>query len=215
MKEAFLLTVVAFGGPWRLMGQDLTPEFRRMLTAAMVPGAHVKGASSAPLTLEEFADFQCPDSKKAWPVMKQLMTYYGDNLRFIQHHLPLPYHRNAFDASQAAEVAHEKGKFWEMADLLYEKQDEWNKLTDKKEVLAKFAQYAESIGLDREFFAKGMDNRDYNTRVRQSWKFGTGRGMNGTPSFAINGASIQASEEWTLENWQQALDPLLAQYRHK
>ena len=210
-----MLTVVAFGGPWRLMGQDLTPEFRRMLTAAMVPGAHVKGASSAPLTLEEFADFQCPDSKKAWPVMKQLMTYYGDNLRFIQHHLPLPYHRNAFDASQAAEVAHEKGKFWEMADLLYEKQDEWNKLTDKKEVLAKFTQYAESIGLDREFFTKGMDNRDYNTRVRQSWKFGTGRGMNGTPSFAINGASIQASEEWTLENWQQALDPLLAQYRHK
>jgi protein-disulfide isomerase len=200
-------------GAREAMSQELTPEFRRMLTAAVVPGAHVKGSTAAPLTLEEFADFQCPDSKKAWPVMKQLMAHYGENLRFIQHHLPLPYHRNAFDASQAAEVAHEKGKFWEMAELLYEKQDDWNKLTDKKEVLGKFTEYAESIGVDREFFTKGMDNRDYNTRVRQSWKFGAGRGMNGTPSFAINGAGIQASEEWTLDNWRQVIDPLLAQYR--
>lgn len=186
-----------------------------MLTAATVPGAHVKGSSSAPLTLEKFADFQCPDSKKSWPVMKQLMAHYGDNLRFIQHHLPLPYHRNAFDASQAAEVAHEKGKYWEMIEILYDKQDDWNKLTNKNEALAKFTEYAESLGIDPAFFAKGMDNRDFNTRVRQSWKFGTGRGINGTPSFAINGVNFAASEEWTLENWLQALDPLLAQYRRK
>ncbi|HEY3131797.1 MAG TPA: thioredoxin domain-containing protein [Acidobacteriota bacterium] len=195
--------------------QTIPPDMQKILTAALTPGAHVRGASTAPLTLEEFSDLQCPDSKQSWAVMKSLLGHYGDNLRYIRHHLPLPYHRNAFDAAQAAEVAHEKGKFWEMVDLLFEKQDDWNKLTDKKEVLEKFAGYAASLGIDRSAFIQGMDNREINLRVRASWKFGAGRGMNGTPSFALNGAKIEGDPGWTLENWEQILDPLLARYQKK
>ncbi len=195
--------------------QTVSPDVQKILTAALTPGAHVRGSSSAPLTLEEFSDLQCPDSKQAWPIMKKLIEHYGDHLRYIRHHLPLPYHRNAFDAAQATEVAHEKGKFWEMVDLLFEKQDEWNKLTDKKEVLEKFAGCALSLGIDRSAFLQGMDNREINLRVRASWKFGAGRGVNGTPSFAVNGVKIDGDPAWTLENWEQILDPLLAQYRKK
>ncbi|HEV8130893.1 MAG TPA: thioredoxin domain-containing protein [Acidobacteriota bacterium] len=196
-----------------LSPQNVPSDLQTILIAALTPGAHVRGPSSAPLTLEEFSDLQCPDSKQTWPVMKKLIEYYGPNLRYIRHHLPLPYHRNAFDAAQAAEVTGEKGKFWEMVDLLFENQEEWNKLTDKKEVLEKFAGCAAKLGIERDFFMKGMENRDLNLRVRASWKFGAGRGMNGTPSFAINGVKIQGEPEWTVDNWKQVLDPLLAQYK--
>ena len=118
-------------------------------TAAKTAGTesiHVRGAAKAPVTLEEFGDFQCPPCGKLAGPTKQLEESYGSQLRLIFRQFPLvAWHAHAQEAALASEAAGFQGRFWEMHDLLYTNQNSWSQSGD---VTSMFAGYATPLGLN-------------------------------------------------------------------
>ena len=142
---------------------------------------HVQGPAKAPVTLVEYGDYECPYCGEAYPVVKALQKRLGDQMRFVFRNFPLAEaHPHAEHAAEAAEAAGAQGKFWEMHDLLYENQDA---LEDEDLV-----RYARALHLDVPRFVKEMESGAYLERVREDFRSGVRSGVNGTPSFFINGA---------------------------
>jgi protein-disulfide isomerase len=141
---------------------------------------HVQGAATAPVTLVEYGDYECPYCGEAYPIVKALQKRLGDKVRFVFRNFPLAEaHPHAEHAAEAAEAAGAQGKFWEMHDLLYENQDA---LED-----ADLALYAKALHLDVPRFVKEMEGHDHFDRIRADFSSGVRSGVNGTPSFFING----------------------------
>jgi protein-disulfide isomerase len=142
---------------------------------------HIQGPAKAPVTLVEYGDYQCPYCGEAYPIVKALQKRLGDKVRFVFRNFPLgEMHPHAEHAAEAAEAAGAQGKFWEMHDLLYENQDA---LDDED-----LAKYARALHLDVPRFVKEMAGQAYTERVRGDFRSGVRNGVNGTPSFFINGA---------------------------
>ena len=142
---------------------------------------HVQGPSKAPVTLVEYGDYECPYCGEAYPIVKALQKRLGDQVRFVFRNFPLAEaHPHAEHAAEAAEAAGAQGKFWEMHDVLYENQDA---LEDEDLV-----KYAKALHLDVPRFVKEMEAHAYVERVRADFSSGVRSGVNGTPSFFINGA---------------------------
>jgi protein-disulfide isomerase len=142
---------------------------------------HVQGNADAPVTLVEYGDYECPYCGEAYPMVKALQERLGKKLRFVFRNFPLAEaHPHAEHAAEAAEAAGAQGKFWEMHDLLYENQDA---LEDEDLV-----RYAKALRLDMPRFVKEMQAHQYADRVREDFRSGVRSGVNGTPSFFINGA---------------------------
>ena len=142
---------------------------------------HVQGTANAPVTLVEYGDYQCPYCGEAYPIVKALQERLGKQVRFVFRNFPLSeMHPHAEHAAEAAEAAGGQGKFWEMHDMLYENQDA---LEDED-----LARYAKALKLDMPRFIKEMESRHYAERVRADFSSGVRSGVNGTPSFFINGA---------------------------
>jgi len=142
---------------------------------------HVEGPAKAPVTLVEYGDYECPYCGEAYPVVKALQKRLGDQVRFVFRNFPLAEaHPHAEHAAEAAEAAGAQGKFWEMHDLLYENQDA---LED-----GDLVRYAQALHLDVPRFVKEMEAHAYIERVRADFSSGVRSGVNGTPSFFINGA---------------------------
>jgi len=142
---------------------------------------HVLGAANAPVTLVEYGDYECPYCGEAYPIVKALQERLGKQVRFVFRNFPLSeMHPHAEHAAEAAEAAGAQGKFWEMHDLLYENQ---GSLEDED-----LARYAKALKLDVPRFIKEMESHHYAERVRGDFSSGVRSGVNGTPSFFINGA---------------------------
>ncbi len=142
---------------------------------------HVQGPAKAPVTLLEYGDYECPYCGEAYRVVKAVQDRLGDQLRFVFRNFPLgEAHPHAEHAAEAAEAAGAQGKFWEMHDLLYENQ---NALEDED-----LARYAKALRLDMPRFIKEMAGQLYTERVRDDFRSGVRSGVNGTPTFFINGA---------------------------
>jgi protein-disulfide isomerase len=142
---------------------------------------HVQGPAKAPVTLLEYGDYECPYCGEAYPVVKALQERLGDQVRFVFRNFPLAEaHPHAEHAAEAAEAAGAQGKFWEMHDLLYENQDA---LEDEDLV-----RYARALHLDVPRFVKEMKESVHIERVREDFRSGVRSGVNGTPTFFINGA---------------------------
>ena len=152
----------------------------------------VRGATAAAVTLTEFGDFQCPACKTYYPMIQGLSDTYKDrSFRLMIKHFPLTSaHKNAFGAAMAAEAAGAQGKFFEMHDILYEKQDEWAQLP-AVEARDKFILYAEELMLDLGKFEKDLENRDLEGKIRANQDEGINNGVSGTPTFFLNGKIIQ------------------------
>jgi len=151
---------------------------------------HAQGPADAPITLLEFGDYECPDCGNAYPVIKRLIAEMGPRLRFIFRNFPLSnVHPHASVAAQAAEAAAAQGKFWEMHDHLYEHQQN---LTDPD-----LHGYAEALGLDVERFDRELAGHVHADRVREDFMSGVRSGVNGTPSFYVNGAKYDG--DYSLE----------------
>jgi protein-disulfide isomerase len=162
-------------------------------TAAKDGGAsalHVRGEASAPVTLEEFGDFQCPPCALMSGALQQLEKEYGSKLRLIFRQFPLAMHPHAREAALASEAAHLQGRFWEMHDLLYREQAVWSKAAD---VPALFNSYAGMLGLDLERFKKDMRGPEINARVKADQEQGTSRGVTSTPTIFINNTVLPAT----------------------
>jgi protein-disulfide isomerase len=141
---------------------------------------HIQGSTEAPLTLVEYGDYQCPYCGLSYSVVKELQKKLGDQLRFVFRNFPLAMmHPDAEHAAEAAEAASAHGEFWEMHDLLYENQEA---LSDDD-----LLRYAAALDLDLSHFAKDLDAHAYAARVHEDFISGARSGVNGTPSFFING----------------------------
>ena len=169
------------------MKRDVTDNVP--LTALPMPDRdHIQGPVKAPITLLEYGDYECPYCGEAYPVVKALQKQLGKRLCFAFRNFPLVNsHPHAQHAAEAAEAAGAQGRFWEMHDLLYENQEE---LED-----GDLAEYASRVGLDAERLLKEVRAGAHTARVRQDFRSGARLGVNGTPSFFINGVRYDGSSE--------------------
>ncbi|MBI5001757.1 DsbA family protein [Candidatus Woesearchaeota archaeon] len=161
----------------------------------------IKGNTDAMVRIVEFSDFQCPACGAAAPTVKKIMEVYGDRVSLEYKHFPLTsIHAFAFNAAEASECANDQGKFWEMHDIMFEKQDELS--------ISSLKDYAEQIGLDTEKFNNCLDSNAKAKYVTADFNEGIGKGVDSTPSFFVNGKKI---ESWKYEIFAAALDAALAE----
>jgi predicted DsbA family dithiol-disulfide isomerase/CRP-like cAMP-binding protein len=141
---------------------------------------HLRGSADAPLTLVEYGDMECPFCGRATGVVAELRARFGDELRYVFRHLPLPeLHPNAQLAAEAAEAAGAQGAFWPMHDRLFAHQDELEG--------ADLLNHAAALGLDLERFARELGDGTYGQRVRDDVAAAEASGVQGTPTFFVNG----------------------------
>jgi protein-disulfide isomerase len=145
------------------------------------------GSANAAVTLEEFADFQCPSCGATHPVMKQIQSLYGQRIKFIFRNFPLPMHDKAYDASAAAEAAGLQGKFWDMHNQLYSNQAAWSSDPNYKQA---FKSYAEKIGLDVPKWETDMAGLQARNRVQADMDRAKALNINQTPTVFLNGKPI-------------------------
>jgi protein-disulfide isomerase len=161
-------------------GEAMDNTETAQLTLPVSSRDHVQGTATAPVTLVEYGDFECPYCGRAHPIVKALQRAVGNGMRFVYRHFPLTSaHPRADRAAEAAEAAGAQGKFWEMHDTLFEHQ---GTLDD-----ASLARFAGDLGLDLARFTREMGSRVYAPRVREDFMSGVRSGVNGTPTFFING----------------------------
>jgi protein-disulfide isomerase len=151
------------------------------LTPPVDQADHTIGPAHAPVTLVEFGDYQCPHCKAAHPVVKSLLEAFGENIRFVFRHFPLAsVHEFAFPAAIAAEAADKQKKFWQMHDMIYDNQH----LLISQRVLWDFGV---AIDLNMTLFKMELMNSELAEKVEANFESGVRSGVNGTPSFFING----------------------------
>jgi len=151
-----------------------------MLTIPVGKRDHIIGPEHAAITLVEYGDFQCPYCREAYPIVKQLRDQLGARLRFAFRNFPLTrIHPQAEHAAEAAESAAAQGAFWPMHDRLFERQFA---LEDENLV-----EYATELGLDADRLAGELAAGTHRDRVRDDFMSGVKSGVNGTPTFFING----------------------------
>ncbi len=147
------------------------------------------GSSSAPVTIVEFSDFQCPFCQRAAPTLKRVRETYGDKVRVVWKDFPLTQiHPQAFKAAEAGHCAAEQGKFWELHDQMFGNQQALQPDSLKK--------YAADIGLDATKFNACLDSSKYAERVRNGVAAGSSLGVNSTPTLYINGRLLQGAQPY-------------------
>lgn len=152
------------------------------------PHDHVEGNASSTITVIEYADFQCPACRAYYPLVKQMAQEFGSQVAFVYRYFPLvSIHPNAEFGARAAEAAGLQGKFWEMHNLLYEKQDEW---AEQADVMKYFDSYAQLIGINVAKFDVDFKSVDVKNIVEGYRNFAEKNGMNSTPTFYVNGKKI-------------------------
>jgi protein-disulfide isomerase len=179
------------------------------LVRPIEPDDHVIGLPNAPVTLVEYGDFQCPHCRRAHGVLPKVLKRLGSRVRFVFRHFPLAEsHPDAVHAAEAAEsVAAQVGEegFWRMHDLMYEHQrDSDDSLNDRHLV-----RYAEQAGAEPAAVALDLASDTYEEKVKSSFMSGVRSGVNGTPTFFINGARFEG--DWTsVDELAAALDEAAA-----
>lgn len=142
-----------------------------------------KGSPTAAVTIEEYADFQCPTCAQMHPKVNEIRNVFGDRVRIVFRHFPLSGHPFAYDAALAAEAAGLQGKFWEMQNLLFNNQQSWANSTNPRQM---FADYAKTLGLNVDQFSNDMIGLPIKNRVDGDLQRGRAIGVGSTPSFFIN-----------------------------
>ncbi|HCR81049.1 MAG: DSBA oxidoreductase [Candidatus Pacebacteria bacterium GW2011_GWB1_47_8] len=181
-----VVTLALFvGGILMLTKNNASPTPQTVDSAVLMrEGSFRVGPAEAPITLVEFSDYQCPYCAQAQAVVDSLIAKYPDQLLFTYRHFPLSQHRHAVPAAEAAEAAGEQDKFWEMSNLIFERQDEWAEASDPLPI---FQQYAEELELDLEQFNQAMSEHTYQAKILQGVADGNTLGVNSTPFFFLNG----------------------------
>lgn len=168
------------------------------LTLPVGPRDHARGPATAPVTLVEYGDYECPHCGRAYPIVKAVQERMGPRLRFVFRNFPLrEAHPNAQRAAEAAEAAGAQGKFWEMHDRLFERQF----ALDEDYLI----EYAGDLGLDVERFRRELAARTYEPRVREDFRSGVLSGVNGTPTFFVNG--VRHDGAWDVDALVAATTP--------
>ena len=175
-----------------------TTRWEPMLTVPVsAERDHVQGPPDAPATLVQYGDYECPYCGAAYPIIKKVQAAMGERLRFVFRNFPISTsHPHAEEAAEAAEAADSQGRFWQMHDLLYENQ---RHLRDED-----LRAYAEQLGLDVDLFDKELTEHVHAERVHEDFMSGVRSGVNGTPTFYING--VRHDDSYDLDTLLAALE---------
>jgi len=204
-----VLIIAVLGGIWFYGSSKATPggNINKSTTATNTPkpsqipanaplGAqppNQAGSPTASVTLEEFADFQCPQCAAKHSVMNEIKSIYGTRIHFIfrENPLAIPAHDKSYDAAVAAEAAGMQGKFWDMQNLLFSNQQAWTAAPTYKQI---WKDYAQKIGLDVEKWETDMAGLGAKTRVNADLDRGKALGVNSTPTLYINKVNIDFND---------------------
>ncbi len=160
-----------------------------MLKVPVSSDDHIQGNTNAPITLVEYGDYECPYCGMAYPIVKQIQKHFGERLRFVFRNFPIPEsHPHAGIAAMTAEFAATKDQFWQMHDLLYENQDNLE--------LSALIDYATSLNLSGKELQTAIENETFVKKIEDDFMGGVRSGVNGTPSFFINGQRFNHSFEY-------------------
>jgi protein-disulfide isomerase len=174
------------------------------LRVPVTPDDHIQGPESAPITLVEYGDYQCPFCGRAYPIVKELQRDFADQLRFVFRNFPLAQtHLLAEPAAETAEYAGANGRFWEMHDGLYENQPSLG--------VPRFLELAHGLGFSEDGLRNALENHEFLPRIRRDFMGGVKSGVNGTPSFFING--IRHEGGWGYEDLARAIESHLESRR--
>lgn len=170
------------------------------------------GAQDAYLTITEYSDFQCPYCVQVAPILKQLVAKYPQDVRLVYRHFPLSsIHDKAELSAQAAEAAGIQGKFWDMHDLLFARQDQWSQLT-----VEQFQEWllalAEELNLDVDQFTQDLNSQELVDLAKNAWEQGGAAGLPGTPFLFFNGLPYQGQSD--LDTLSAIVDSILLEERH-
>jgi protein-disulfide isomerase len=159
------------------------------LSIAVNADDHIQGDPAAECSLVEYGDYQCPYCGAAYPIVKSLQKHFGKRLSFVFRNFPLSQmHPWAEPAAEAAEFAGANGKFWEMHDLLFENQESLSN--------ALFLELTEKLDLSISQLQTALANATYRSRVRADFAGGARSGVNGTPTFLINGRRYNGQSDF-------------------
>ena len=152
---------------------------------------HIQGPIDAPVSIVEYGDYECPYTGMAYPIVKEIRRRLGDNICFVFRNFPLnEIHPHAQHAAEAAEAAAAQDKFWHMHDYLFEHQE----VLDDRHLL----EYARIVGLDVERVKREISEHTYVPIINKSLKNGIKSGVEGTPTFFLNG--VRYEDSWDLES---------------
>jgi len=188
-----------------MTGMGISPQAELVLPVSSTRD-HCRGPDNAPVTLLEYGDYECPYCGKAYFIIKSIQDHFGDQLCFAFRNFPLTHvHPHAQHAAEAAEAAGAQGKFWEMHDMLYENQVA---LDDPS-----LREYALALELDMERFDTDMMTHVHAKRVREDFMSGIMSGVNGTPTFYLNG--IRYDDSWDDRSLTAAIEELTVAKRKR
>jgi protein-disulfide isomerase len=177
--------VLIFGGIIVFSKDKTTPT-----NANAKPTSHIIGSDKTGVKLVEYADYQCPFCGQYYPIVKQVVEKYKDQIQFQFRNLPLlQVHQNAFAAARAAEAADKQGKFWEMHDLIFTNQSTWS---ESKNASSLFEGYARQLGLDLNQFKADFASSAINDIINADMaEFNKTKETVSTPTFFLDGKKIQ------------------------
>ena len=169
-------------------GKNNTGSQTALLIGAISPTDWLEGNKDSKTIVVEYGDYQCPACAAYHTLTKQLATDFKDKIALVYRNFPLrEIHKYADLSAQTAEAAGKQGKFWEMHDLLYENQKTWAESNDAKTI---FLGYAKSLDLNMDQFQKDLDSDSIKNKIEADLQSGIKAGIQGTPTFFINGKSI-------------------------
>lgn len=148
------------------------------------------GPENASVVVTSYEDFQCPACAAAAPVVKGILEEYGDKIRYEYNDFPLPQHQYGTTAAIAGECAFEQGKFFELHDILYDRQEAWTTLGSAEDVEQQLRTYAGEVGLDTAAFESCVTRQDIADRVNEDIAEARSLRVNSTPSFFVNGKRV-------------------------
>ena len=203
---ALAIVAVSVWGLVALVNAPTTPTSPTMTAPALNNTDITTGSKNAKVLLTEYANFQCPACAAYHPLINQLMKDYDGKVLFVYRFFPLTtIHKNAMVSAEAGYAAQLQGKFWQMDDLLFNNQSTWAEMTDPTNV---FVGYAKDLGMDTAKFTVDMQAQSTKDFINKEQDEGTAVGINSTPTFFINGKSIQNPQSYDAfkQHIQDALD---------
>lgn len=162
------------------------PPSRADANILIKPDSPTLGAPNAPVTLTEFYDPECESCRAMYPIVKQILKDYQGKVRLVMRYMPL--HGNSMLAAQVTEAAGEQGKYWEMQELLFNKQQEWGEKREPQTAL--FEKYATELGLNLTQFRTAIADNRYTAKIERDKRDGQSVGVRSTPTFFVNGRPL-------------------------
>ncbi|KGN36553.1 DsbA family protein [Knoellia subterranea] len=161
-------------------------------------------AGTGKVVLVEFLDFECESCRAAYPVVEELRTTYAGKVDFVVRYFPIPSHTNAINSALAVEAAGQQGKFEEMYKRMYDTQATWGEQQDSKAGL--FRGFAQELGLDVAAYDTAVAAKATSERVERDRQDGLDLGVEGTPTFFLNGKKVQPS---SVQDFRDQIDAAL------